>query len=949
MKIDYKDTLCLPRTTFPMRADLPNREKEILRFWEENRIYDKLIEKNRGKEKFLLHDGPPYANGNIHIGHALNKILKDIIVKSKNMMGYESRFVPGWDCHGLPIELQVDKELGSRKRAMSPSEIRKHCREYARKYVDIQREEFKRLGVFGEWENPYLTMSPFYEAQIAKEFFEMVEKGYVYREKKPVYWCISCETALAEAEVEYEEHSSPSIYVAFPVPDGEDKIPELKGKDLHVVIWTTTPWTIPANLAIAVHPDYEYSAVEIIEQAVPEGGVNFERKVLILCKDLIQKVLKELGVNQHKVILTLSGKALSERGITPVHPFYKRDSKIVLADYVSKEEGTGCVHTAPGHGEEDYRTGRQYGMMILSPVDSRGRFTDEVELFTGKNVFDANPEIVKVLRDKGLLLKEGVISHSYPHCWRCKRPVIFRATDQWFISVEHNKLRERSLNFIRNRVKWIPHWGRNRIEGMVSVRPDWCISRQRAWGVPIIAFYCADCGEYIPFQHEVELLRFVEEKVITVFQERTSDAWFEMDAKEFLPPGIKCRKCNGNNFKKEQDILDVWFDSGVSHAVVLENTPGLQWPSDLYLEGSDQHRGWFHTSLLHSVATRDGAPYRSVLTHGFIVDGNGRKMSKSLGNVIAPQEIVEKYGAEILRLWVSAEDYRDDVRVSGEIIERLVEAYRKIRNTLRFLLGNLYDFDPKKDSLPVEKMLEIDKYILHRLQKLLQRIKKSYNEYLFHEVYHSVYNFCVVDLSSFYLDILKDRIYTFKRDSIERRSGQTAFYTILNTLTRVIAPVLSFTAEEVWQAMPGEDKEQSVFLAEFPSLPENYIDESTEKKWIRLEAIRGEVLKALEIKRKEKFIGSSLEACVEIEAGTSLLRELLNEYRTFLPTLFIVSEVNLVTSLKEFVYKSDELDIKINIKHARGDKCERCWNYSPTVGESAEHPTICARCVEAIS
>ncbi len=940
---DYKETLCLPQTSFPMKADLPNREKDILRLWEEKNIYNKLIEKNRGKEKFVLHDGPPYANGNIHIGHALNKILKDIIIKYKNMVGFEARFVPGWDCHGLPIELQVDKKLGVRKRGMSKSEVRKHCREYANKYVEIQREEFKRLGVFGEWEKPYLTMSPYYEAKIAEEFFNMIEKGFVYREKKPVHWCISCETALAEAEVEYEEHTSPSIYVAFPVPDAGEKIPELKGKDVYV-IWTTTPWTIPANLAIALHPDFEYSAVRVDKQEPPAGGVKIQGKIVILAKELVKRVMKELSVERYTELLTVTGSKLAS-GLNARHPIYSRDSKLVTASYVSKEEGTGCVHTAPGHGEEDYWTGKQFGLEIFSPVDSKGRFTTEAHPFEGQNVFEANKSVIEKLRENKTLLKESSITHSYPHCWRCKKPVIFRATEQWFISVNNKDLRKNALDEIRNRVTWIPHWGRNRIEGMIAVRPDWCISRQRVWGVPIIAFYCAGCNSVISYS----IISRIKDRIIEKFKEESADYWFETPAEEILPEGTKCKKCGGTSFKKEEDILDVWFDSGVSHAVVLEDKGrGLRWPADLYLEGSDQHRGWFHTSLLHSVATRDNAPYRSVLTHGFIVDGNGRKMSKSLGNVIAPQEIINKYGAEILRLWVSAEDYRDDVRVSKEIIERLVEAYRKIRNTLRFLLGNIYDFEPEKESVKKEDMLEIDRYILQKLQNLVKRLRKSYNEYLFHEVYHSVYNFCVVDLSAFYLDILKDRIYTFKKDSRERKSGQTAFYIILETLTKLIAPVLSFTAEEVWQAIQVKNKPESVFLADFPVPEDDYLDDKRMEKWEKLEKVRKEVLKALELKRKEKFIGSSLEACVEIKTDSSL-RELLNEYRDVLPSLFIVSQVKLVSSLESVSYRSEELDLNLNITHAEGKKCERCWNYSPTVGTNREHPDICSRCVRAIT
>lgn len=943
MKIDYKNTLCLPQTTFPMKADLPNREKEFLKFWEEHQIYKKLIEKNKEKGKFLLHDGPPYANGNIHIGHALNKILKDIIIKSKNMMGFEARFLPGWDCHGLPIELQVDKKLGSKKREKSKLEIRKLCREYAEKYVEIQREEFKRLGVFGEWQNPYLTMSPFYEAMIVEEFFKMVKAGYVYREKKPVYWCIHCETALAEAEVEYDEHTSPSIYVAFPLPDAGDTIQELKGFDVSIVIWTTTPWTIPANRAIALHPDFEYAAVMVEEQEQIQNGVKIEGRVIILAKELVQKVMKELLVAQYSVLATLTGRQLADSGLKARHPIYKsKDSLLVTANYVSKEEGTGCVHTAPGHGEDDYWTGKQFGLEVFSPVDSKGRFTSDAVFFEGENVFQANEKVIAKLKEMKALLKSSSITHSYPHCWRCKKPVIFRATEQWFISVNRKSLRQNALREISENVTWIPHWGRSRIEGMIAVRPDWCISRQRAWGVPIIAFYCKKCNFPIDYPEEV-----VNKKIVEEFKKHGADYWFETPVEDILPAGTRCKKCNSTEFKKEEDILDVWFDSGVSHAVVLENTPGLKWPADLYLEGSDQHRGWFHTSLLHSVATRESAPYRSVLTHGFIVDGEGKKMSKSLGNVIAPQEIVGKYGAEILRLWVSAEDYKDDVRVSKEIIERLVEAYRKIRNTLRFLLGNLNDFDPEKHSVPVEKMLEIDKYLLHKLQELVKKIRNSYNEYLFHEVYHSIYNFCIVDLSSFYLDILKDRMYTFKRDSIERRSGQTAFYIILKHLTKLIAPVLSFTAEEVWQSMHFKEKRESVFLEDFPSAEVEYINSRILENWTKLEAVRGEVLKALEIKRKEKFIGSSLEACVMIESEGSI-RNLLEEYRNFLPTLFIVSQVEVVNGIRDVVYTSEEFGLRIGVRHADGEKCERCWNYSPTVGKNPEHPTICARCVGAL-
>ncbi|HEY4717211.1 MAG TPA: isoleucine--tRNA ligase [bacterium] len=933
-KPDYRDTLCLPKTSFPMKADLAKKELEILNFWNEKQIYKKMTEKNSGRDSFILHDGPPYANGNIHIGHALNKILKDIIVKSKNMLGFESRFIPGWDCHGLPIELQVDKALANKKRGISKIEFRKECREYARKYVNIQSDEFRRLGVLGEWENPYLTMSPVYEAGIVGEFLKMAEKGYVYRRKKPVYWCIHCETALAEAEVEYDEHSSPSIYVAFPYLEAGKSIPELKNKNTSIVIWTTTPWTIPANLAIALHPDLEYSAVE-----TEKGG-----RVIILAKELIERVMKELSAEKYEIIASFSGKKLAGTEEHAKHPIYERDSKLVLAGYVSKEDGTGCVHTAPGHGEDDYKTGRAYNLEILSPVDSRGRFTQEAPFFEGENVFKANQKVIEKLKETGALLKESSITHSYPHCWRCKKPVIFRATEQWFISVEKENLREKSLREIE-KVNWIPPWGRNRIEGMMKSRPDWCISRQRAWGVPIIAIYCAKCETPVPFSTILKS----KEKLLSKFAKNGTDAWFELQPEEILPVNTICQKCGNPAFKKEEDILDVWFDSGVSHAVVLENTPGLRWPADLYLEGSDQHRGWFHTSLLHSTATRGSAPYTSVLTHGFTVDGNGKKMSKSLGNVIAPQEVIKKHGAEILRLWVSAEDYRDDVRISDEIIVRLVEAYRKIRNTLRFLIANIYDFDVEKEYVKKDNLLEIDRFILHRLQELTETVTKAYTNYLFHEVYHLVYNFCVVDLSSFYLDILKDRMYTFRNNSLERKSGQTVFSIILEAITKLIAPVLSFTAEEIWQSIPYKKGAESVFLANLPEVDKKYIDTELAKRWNKLLDIRKVVLKGLEIKRKEQFIGSALEACVEIEA-TGDIKDILAQYADYLPTIFIVSETKLTPVAENESLKDESIPgLKIKITRASGRKCERCWNYKTDVGKNPEHPSLCSRCVEAIS
>ncbi|MGC8900866.1 MAG: isoleucine--tRNA ligase [bacterium] len=931
--MDYKNTLNLPKTDFPMKADLPKREPEILKFWQENNIYKKLIEKNNNNRTFVLHDGPPYANGHIHIGHALNKILKDMIIKFKSMHGYKAEYVPGWDCHGLPIEHNVDKALGQKKHSMTMLDIRRECRLFAQKFVDIQRQEFIRLGVLGRWEEPYLTMNYSYESAIVEELSKIIRNGYVYKGIKPVYWCAHCVTALAEAEVEYEDHTSPSIYVRFNVKDDRGKLPsELKGKHVYFVIWTTTPWTLPANLAITVHPEFNYVAYRVVTAHSPAPDVDAEpvEFVYIVAEALLENLKKVLpGWQEGNVMATMKGKALE--GIVASHPFYNRDSVITLGDYVTTDIGTGCVHTAPGHGAEDYETGMKYGLKMYSPVDRYGRFTNDVEFFAGKFVFDADKEIIQKLKETGALLKQQDYVHSYPHCWRCKKPVITRATEQWFISVEKHELRKEALKAI-DRVEWIPSWGKDRIHGMLETRPDWCISRQRVWGVPIPVFYCKTCGQSI-VDADIAL------RVAQLFKSNGADVWFEKDATYFIPEGYKCPSCGARDFEKEQNILDVWFDSGVSHAVVLKHTDNLTWPADLYLEGSDQHRGWFQSTLLASLTAGHGIPYRAVLTHGFVVDEKGRKMSKQLGNVIAPQEVIDKYGADVLRLWVSAEDFRGDVSVSKDILERLKEAYRKIRNTIKFILGNLYDFNPELHRVEPKDMKPVDLYMLYKTSELVKRIDKAYVEYNFHIVYHAILDFCVVDLSAFYLDILKDRLYVSKPDSQARRSAQTVLYDILHALVVLIAPVLSFTAEEAWRYIPGRQSE-SVFLTDYMQKhsftePDMLLYQDME----RLRAIRDEVNKALEIQRVNRVIGSSLEALVEIHADHDNY-ELLNRYANYLTELFIVSQVEI---------KQGTGTLQINIHKARGSKCERCWNYSDSVGKDSVHPTLCSRCVEALS
>ncbi len=920
--MDYRETLNLPKTDFPMKANLPSREPEILKEWETKKIYLKILEKSRGRTKYILHDGPPYANGNIHIGTALNKILKDFIIKSKFMEGYDSHYVPGWDCHGLPVEHEVEKILGTKKSQLSISEIRKRCREYASKYVSIQREEFKRLGVFGEWENPYLTMNFEYQATIVREFGKFLLNGSVYKGKKPVHWCPTCKTALAEAEVKYEDHRSPSIYVKFKlISDVESLLPYLKGKEIFVLIWTTTPWTLLANLAIALHPDFTYVAVDI------------GKEVYILAEDLMNSVMDKLGIKDKKILGKFSGKTLE--GLKCQHPFLSKESLIILANYVTLDTGTGCVHIAPGHGQEDYESGIQYGLDVYSPVDEDGRFTKDVPFFAGQFVFDANRNVNQKLSEVGALLKEETIIHSYPHCWRTNDPIIFRATEQWFISMDRNGLREKALRSI-NEVRWIPPWGRDRIYGMIEKRPDWCVSRQRAWGIPITVFYCSNCKTTL----------FTEEiinHIADLFTREGADIWFEKDANDLLPKGTKCAKCNGEKFEKEKDILDVWFDSGVSFAAVLEGRKELRFPADLYLEGSDQHRGWFHSSLLVSVGTRGHAPYYSVLTHGFVVDGEGKKMSKSAGNVIAPEEVIGKFGADVLRLWVSAEDYKDDIKISNEILKRIADSYFKIRNTFRFMLGNLYDFDPERDSIPYHELKEVDRWALYKLQKLISRVREAYKEFEFHIVYHSVLNFCTVEMSALYFDILKDRLYTSSSRSRSRRSAQTVLYEILKDLAILMAPIIPFTTEEIWKHMPFFDgKPLSVHLMSFPEVKKEYLDEDLNLRWEKIWEIRSNVTKALEEARRQRLIGLSLDAKVNLHLPEKLYQFIL-PYESELKSIFIVSSVTIHKSAKE----GDE--IRVEVFHADGDKCERCWNYDMSVGKYPEHPKICERCIKVLN
>jgi len=911
--MDYSQTLNLPRTDFPMRANLPVREKEILKFWQELDIYRRVQEHTAGRPLFVLHDGPPYANGHIHLGTALNKVLKDMIVKFQSMDGRHAPYVPGWDTHGLPIEQQAIRALKLDRHAVEVLEFRRMCRDYALKYVDIQREEFKRLGVRGEWEHPYLTLMPHYEARQIGVFGEMAVRGYIYKGLKSVYWCASCETALAEAEVEYAEKQSDSVYVRFPVTDGKGLLPE----NSSVVIWTTTPWTIPANVGVCLHPDFEYVVL-----GAPDGS-NY-----VVARGLAESFLAATGIDGTLVRSSFKGSKLA--GVKLAHPLGFRTSIVVTDEYVTLEQGTGCVHIAPGHGVEDFEVGRRWGLPVISPVDGKGVFTEEAGPFAGQFYLKANGPIMAELKARGLLLAAGRIGHQYPHCWRCKEPVFFRATEQWFASIEG--FRKEALEAIR-KVRWIPEWGEQRIYNMIEGRGDWCISRQRAWGVPIPIFYCQSCGRELIDKHVVD-------HVAALFRAHGSDVWFAREAAELMPPDVVCGSCGGREFTKEKDIMDVWFDSGTSHQGVLDEPevwPDLAWPADMYLEGSDQHRGWFNSSLCTSVAVSGRAPYRTVLTHGFVVDEAGRKMSKSLGNVIDPLKVIDQLGADILRLWISSVDYRSDMALSQGILKQLTEAYRKIRNTCRYLLANVYDFDPAADAVPYGEMGELDRWALARLSRTVERVLEAYRNYEFHVVYHILHGYCVVDLSALYLDVIKDRLYTAPARSRARRAAQTVCMEMLEALVRLLAPILTFTTEEIWGYLP-KDRPVSVQLAGMPEVHVEYRDAALEERWEKLLQVRGAVMPELERLRRDKVIGNSLEAAVDLWASGDLLA-LLESAKDQLPAWFIVSAVT--------VRRGD--DLRVEVKKAAGAKCERCWMYHSRVGEDAVHPTLCPKCRDALA
>ena len=932
---EWKNTVNLPRTGFPMKANLQTTEPEWLARWQEMDLYGQIRQNCAGRPKFVLHDGPPYANGRIHIGHALNKVLKDFVVRSSTMAGYDAPYVPGWDCHGLPIELKVDRELGPKKRDMSVANFRQACRRYADEYVRIQREEFKRLGVLGLWSKPYLTMNYDYQAAIVRALGTFVEKGMVYKGKKPVHWCIHCGTALAEAEVEYEPHVSPSIYVEFRLAPGcadelAARVPELAGRYVSTLIWTTTPWTIPSNLAVAFHPDFVYGAY-------PVGNTH-----VIVAQALAEDVSKATGRPFGNPVATFPG-AVMERVVFR-HPLYDRDSLGVLGDYVTLEQGTGVVHTAPGHGSDDFHAGVKYGLDIYAPVDSGGRFLDTVERFGGQRVFDANPKIEAALKERGRLWHRESFEHSYPHCWRCQNPVIFVATSQWFISMDTAGLRQQALLAIDG-VRWIPAWGRDRIYNMVALRPDWCISRQRSWGVPIPAVKCTVCQTPI-------LTADLVERAAQIFDQHGADAWYERPTAEFVPESLTCQNCGGRAFDREFNILDVWFDSGSSHEAVLQGDANLTWPADMYLEGSDQHRGWFHSSMLIALGTRGKAPYRQVLTHGFVVDEHGRKMSKSLGNTVAPQEVIKQSGAEILRLWASMVDYGEEVRLGSEILARVVDAYRKFRNVLRVLMGNLFDFDPSADAVPLSRMLELDRWVMARYADVVAKVLKAYDLCDYATIYKEINTFITVDLSAFYVDVTKDRMYTLGAKSEARRSGQTAMFFIVDGLARLLAPILPFTMEEVWRNLPG-DREQSVHLALFPSDFTSWENSELSKRWKELRSMRDEVNVELENERRTKTISSNLSARIVLEFEGDALA-LLEQYQDSLPTLFGVSEVQVGPSVSAAGLTgevgSPSLPRRtIRVKRAEGVKCDRCWRYVPSVRTDPDRAGICDRCVEALA
>ena len=939
--MDYKSTLNLPKTSFPMKAELPKREPEAIARWQTADLYGQIRKARAGKPKFILHDGPPYANGDIHIGHALNKILKDIIVRYKTMRGYDAPYVPGWDCHGMPIEHQLFKELKVTKSQITQIDFRQKARAYAQRYVEIQRTQFQRLGVMGAWDQPYLTMAQDYELTILRIFRELVEAGYIYRGKKPVYWSATCETALAEAEVEYEDREDTSIYVKFPVIKLPTRLPPgLQGvakdkRPLAVAAWTTTPWTLPGNMALAFHPTERYVVLH-------QKGWDHD---LIVAEALAPKLTAVLKIPEPQRVGGATGTELA--GMRCAAPFGDRQSIVVTDEGVSMVDGTGVVHIAPGHGQEDYVIGQRNTLDIFSPVDHQGRFTRDVPLFAGQKVFDANPKIIENLRQRKLLLQEERLTHSYPHCWRCKEPVIFRATPQWFLRIDRNGLRAKLLKAVKQ-VEWIPPAGLNRISGMLESRPDWCLSRQRYWGTPIPMLRCQACDTPLT---DSKVLRQIEETLTA----KGVDAWFSLSPSE-LAPGAACPSCTGKGSElvKESDILDVWFDSGVSHEAVLKVRNALQWPAQLYLEGSDQHRGWFQASLIPAIALRGRPPYERVLTHGFVTAEDGRKMSKSLGNVVAPQEVMQRYGADILRLWVASCDYREDVRISEKILGQVAESYRKIRNTFRYLLANLYDFDPKQDQVDVGSLPEFDRWALHRIREILGTAETAYETYQFHEVARAIYQYCVLDLSAFYLDALKDRLYTEAKTSTKRRCAQTVLYAILNNLVKVMAPVLVVTTDEVWQMMreAGWVTEESVHLAAWPEGPASPLDQAGARRWATFLSMRDVVMKALEEQRGRGVIGSPLEARVTLSVKDPTLQRLCEQYRETLTEAFVVAGVETrVNGAQAASSGSSAVPglVGVTVERAPGKKCSRCWKYLTTVGDAASHPELCDRCTRVVT
>ena len=930
MPLELKATINLPKTDFPMKANLPQNEPRMLARWEQMGIYERIREARAGAPVYILHDGPPYANGPLHLGHALNKSLKDFIVKSRTMAGLDAPYVPGWDCHGLPIEIKVDQQLGGKKLQMKPLDVRRECRKYAEKYLNLQREQFKRIGVFGRWEKPYSTMAPPYEAVVLETFYAFFEKNFVYKGLRSVYWCIHDRTALAEAEVEYENHTSPTIWVKYALTDDPAKIDSsLAGKKVFTVIWTTTPWTLPASMAVAFHPQEEYVALE-------SGG-----EVYIVAEKLAKEFSEKVGLATPRSIAKFAGKKLEFAKFA--HPFLNRVILGVLADYVTMDQGTGVVHTAPAHGADDFNTGLKYKLDATSNVDAAGRLHNGLPEYDGLKVFDANAPIVELLNERGVLMHAEKMEHSYPHCWRCHNPIIFRATEQWFISMEApmaggGTLRSRTLEEIR-RVKWDPAWGEERIANMMATRPDWCISRQRVWGVPIAVFLCEKCGQ--PLNDPA-----INRKVVELFATAGADAWYTSEADAILPAGTPCPHCGGSRFGKETDIIDVWFESGSSYlAVEAEN--GYRWPSDLYLEGGDQYRGWFHSSLLCAMGTRGSAPYAMVSTNGWTLDEQGRAMSKSLGNSVDPVDIANRMGGEIVRLWVASVDFREDVACSEHLMQRVAENYRKIRNSaFRYVLGNLYDFDPARDAVPFEKMSQLDQYMLRQTAAMAAEVRGWYDQLAFHKIYHRVNHFCVVDLSAFYFDVLKDRLYTSAPDSPGRRAAQTAIWRIGEALVRLLAPIMTFTCEEVWSSLPSvEARLESVHLTRFPSAEEilgagGVVDDPRQQDdWKALRAVRDDVLKALEEARNRKLIGGGLEAQVTLTAADPA-HSLLSRYLDQLRYLFIVSSV----LLEKGASGNGTSGVTVQVSKAPGQKCERCWNYSTRVGEDRNYPTVCERC-----